>query len=698
MSENERRTIRPEDLNELRFLGEVQLAPDGQHIYYDVAYINQEKNIYQGEIWQLDINSKENRKLTAGPRRDSTPRLSPDGKRLAFLSDRAEDSKKQVFLLEPGRPGEAQQLTRFQGGVNGFIWSSDSRHLAILVETPDDAAKAAGFARPETAEAKRQREAREQEEKRIGGSPVVFDRLRLRADGRRSLIPGDAHVQLWLLDTSTTESEARQLTNDPFNVLQPAFSPDGQRLVFSSTRDRTQADLTAISDLWLIEPFAQEQGQGPRKLTSSQGPANGPVWSPNGSKIAFVGHTNPRDGSYMELNRVWVVEANESGAPKCLTHDLDRPVVNLINTDLRVFGETPLEWSADSRTVYFAASSEASVRLFAVPADGSATARPITPADRHIYSYSFAPAVGLVAFASASPACPGDIFVLSLEGGKAAPQQLTDLNHNWLTGRYLSEPETIAVASSDGTVQIEGWLLKPPGFDPAKKYPLVLQIHGGPHTSYGHSFYLEFQMLAGQGNIVLYTNPRGSIGYGYDFGAAIYNDWGHHDYDDIMACVDYVIKQGYVDEARLGVTGGSYGGYMTNWIVGHTDRFKAALTQRCVSNLVSMYTLSDIGYSFVESEFEGDIWSNPRIWERSPMAHVKNVKTPLLILHSEADFRCPIEQAEELFIALKKLGREVEFVRTPGEDHNLSRSGSPDHRIGRLHRIGNWFERHLKQS
>ncbi len=695
MSENAQSPVRPEDLNDLRFLGGVQLTPDGRQVFYDVYYVNQEKNLYQGEIWQMEVASGTARRLTGGPRRDSAPRLSSDGKRLAFLSDRSEDGKKQVFMLELDQPGEARQLTWMQGGVSGLVWSGDNRHLAVLSETPDDQTKAALWSRPESVEARHDREAREQEEKRIGGSPVVFDRLTLRADGRRSLIPGDAHTQIWLIDSTAPETPARQLTNGPFGVDQLTFSPDGQRLVFSSTRDQAQADFTCISDLWLIRPLAESSE--PIKLTTSKGPANFPAWSPDGKRLAFIGHTNPRDGSFMEINRVWTLELDEhdaEGEQKCLTTGFDYHTANLLNSDMRAGGETPLAWNRDGQ-VYFAATQGASLRLFEVPADGSRAPQPLTDATRQVYAYSFAPEAGQVAFAAADPACPGDLFIQPLTTQSVSPRRLTDLNREWLDGKYIAMPETIHIPSQDGTVEIEGWLLKPPGFDPSKKYPLVLQIHGGPHTCYGHSFYHEFQILAGQGSVVLYTNPRGSIGYGYEFAAAIYNDWGHHDYDDVMAAVDYVIDQGYIDPARMGVTGGSYGGYMTNWIITHTDRFKAALTQRAVTNLVSMYTLSDIGYTFIESEFEGDIWSNPRIWERSPLAHANKARTPTLMLHSEADFRCPIEQAEEFFIALKKSGCETELVRTPGEDHNLSRSGSPDHRIGRLRRIANWFEQKL---
>lgn len=688
--------LQPEDLTKIKFLGEVQISPEADRVYYDVYRINRDKNIYQGEIWQLDLASRQTRRLTAGSRRDSLPRLSPDGKKLAFLSDRPEDHKKQVFVLDLSTPGEALQLTQLQSGVTNLAWSGDSRYLAVLAETPDEAEKAAGWTKPETPEARREREEREREEKRIDGNPVTFNRVKQRADGRRALILGDAHVQLWLLDTQNPETAPKQITSGPFNVATPAWSPDGRRLVFSSTRDQRLADFSSTSDLWLIEPF--QDNPKPRKLTASRGPANHPAWSPDGTKLAYLGHTNPKDGSFMELNRLWVLDINAQGTPgeaRCLTSNFEKPVAQFLNSDLRGGTDTAPVWSYDSQEVFFAATSDASMQLYRVAADGSAEPRSLAGEKAHIYYFSFATKEGLVAYAKSTPLNPGDVFVQSLGQGQETARQLTTLNQDWLEGYHLAEPELITARSQDDKVDLEGWLIKPPGFDPAKKYPLVLEIHGGPHTAYGYTFYFEFQMLAGQGQVVLYPNPRGSVSYDKYFQSAIYNDWGNHDYHDIMAVVDKTIEQGYVDQNRLGVTGGSYGGYMTNWIIGQTDRFKAALTQRCVSNLVTMYTLSDISFGFVESEFEGDIWTNPLIWERSPMAHANKVKTPTLMLHSESDFRCPIEQAEEFYFALKRNGCEVELVRTPNEDHNLSRNGSPDHRIGRLGRIKEWFEKRL---
>jgi dipeptidyl aminopeptidase/acylaminoacyl peptidase/nicotinamidase-related amidase len=687
--------IQPEDLTRFKLLGDVQLSPDGGRVYYDVFYVNREKNIYQGEIWQTDLASGKSSVLTAGTRRDSNPRLSPDGKKLAFLSDRGEGNKKQVFVLGVTGPGEARQLTEMQGGVSGLAWSGDSRYLAVLAETPDDAAKSATWPRPETTEARQTREARELEEKRVGGNPVYFNRVKHRADGRRGLVPGDSHTQIWLVDTADSFATPRQLTAGPFNVATPAFSPDGAKLAFSSTRDQKLADFSSASDLWLIDPF--QANAEPRKLTGSKGPANHPAFSPDGTKLAFLGHQNPKDGSFQELNRLWVLDLAETGATgeaRCLTLNFEKPTAQFLNTDLRASADNAPVWSADGQEVFFAATSDASARLFRVPADGSAEPKSLAGDKAHLYHFSFAGKENLVAYAKTTPVIAGDVFVQSLDKSEDSAHRVTNLNE-WLTEVHLGEPELIVARSQDDRVDVEGWLIKPPGFDPSKKYPLVLEVHGGPHTAYGYSFYHEFQALAGQGQIVLYTNPRGSVGYSKYFQSAIHNDWGNHDYNDIMAVVDKVIAQGYVDETRLGVTGGSYGGYMTNWIISHTDRFKAALTQRCVSNMVTMYTLSDISFGFVESEFEGDIWTNPLIWERSPMAHANKVKTPLLMLHNEADFRCPIEQAEEFYFALKRNGVDVELVRTPNEDHNLSRNGSPDHRIGRLHRIQQWFLKRL---
>ncbi|MBX6342038.1 MAG: S9 family peptidase, partial [Thermomicrobiaceae bacterium] len=285
--------------------------------------------------------------------------------------------------------------------------------------------------------------------------------------------------------------------------------------------------------------------------------------------------------------------------------------------------------------------------------------------------------------------------VYATDGEGRQERAVSAVNADWLAEVTLAAPERITYLG-EGGVEIDGWVLKPPGFRPGVRYPLILEIHGGPHAMYGSTYFHELQVLAARGYVVLYANPRGSTGRGQEFVAAAMGDWGGVDYRDLMAGVDHVLSLGYVDEHRLGVTGGSYGGYMTNWIIGQTDRFKAAVTQRSTCNRYNLLGTSDLVWSYGPWEFRGYPWDEPEFHlERSPISYVRRMRTPLLILHSEQDYRCPIEQAEQLFVALKLLGREVEFVRFPNESHELSRAGRPDHRVERLRRIVDWFGQHL---
>jgi dipeptidyl aminopeptidase/acylaminoacyl peptidase len=278
-------------------------------------------------------------------------------------------------------------------------------------------------------------------------------------------------------------------------------------------------------------------------------------------------------------------------------------------------------------------------------------------------------------------------------------RQLTNVNEEFLKEVELSKAEPISWKAPDGW-ELHGWIMKPIGFEEGNKYPLVLEIHGGPHAMYANTYFHEFQMLAASGFVVLFTNPRGSHGYGQEFVNAVRGDYGGKDYLDIMSAVDYVLETfDFIDENRMGVTGGSYGGFMTNWIVGHTNRFKAAVTQRSISNWLSFYGVSDIGYFFSEWEVEGDLIDNAeKLWNHSPLKYVKNINTPLLILHGERDFRCPIEQAEQLYVALKRQKKPTKFVRFPEANHELSRSGNPKLRVDRLNYIKDWFVEHLAKS
>lgn len=349
-------------------------------------------------------------------------------------------------------------------------------------------------------------------------------------------------------------------------------------------------------------------------------------------------------------------------------------------------------WAPDGSALYFLASDSGSTHIHRVPAGGGEVSR-LTEGRFRISGLSISPDGSKLAYIKATATNPGDLYVSNADGSNE--QRLTGVNEEILSGIALSEPEPFWVESEDGS-KVQAWTLKPPGFDESTRYPMILQIHGGPHAMYAEAFMHEFQLLAAHGYVVVYCNPRGSSGYGEPFTRDTHLRWGETDMPDVMAVVDHVIEQGYIDESRMGITGGSYGGYMTLWVIGHTDRFKAAVTQRCVSNLFSFYGTSDVGWTLIGYEFGGPAWERREHYmQYSPITYVENMTTPLLIIHSERDFRCPIEQAEQVFISLKKLGREVEFVRFPDENHNLSRSGKPKHRIERLEHILRWFDGHL---
>lgn len=353
-------------------------------------------------------------------------------------------------------------------------------------------------------------------------------------------------------------------------------------------------------------------------------------------------------------------------------------------------------WSSDGKTLYVLASRRGASRVYAIPTSGSGPEpTTLTPGNVHVRDMSSDRSGKTLALLIGGPTRPQEVFVRSIDQN-AEVQRVTAVNDVLFETLELSEPEYLPYTGFEGW-PIDGWILKPPHFDPTKKYPLVLEIHGGPHTQYGYGFFHEMHVLAARGYVVLYTNPRGSCGYGYDFANAVRGAWGEKDSLDIMLGVDKLIEQGYIDTQRLAVTGGSYGGFMTNWLIGHSDRFHVAITDRCVTNMASMFGSSDIGWDLASDNLETTPWEHlDRYMHMSPLHYVQQMHTPLLIIHSEQDLRCNIEQAEQLFAALKWMGRDVKFVRFEGQSHGLSRGGHPHSRLERLRHITNWFEQYLK--
>lgn len=663
MADTESRRITSDDIYHLRLISEAQFAPDGQQIAYAVTTIEREKNDYRSSIYATNSDGSRTRRLTRADAKDGSPRWSPDGKHIAFLSNRVE--KPQIWLLRADG-GEAWQVTTFDEGVAGFAWSPDGQTFVAVSKAT---------ALPSDDDGQTADDAEKSDVKHI-------KKIRYKFDGEGFLDFKPKH--LWLVPAF--DGEPHRLTDADIDNTDPVWSPNGQEIAFVTNRSANR-EMNSVSEIWAIHAHGKEERQVAGGDTSS---VASPSWSPDGSQIAIIGNWHADAGGALD-NDLWVVGAG-GGDPLQVTAEHDRSIGDAAMSDVYAASATRPLWSPDAGTLYLLISSEGSTHVYSVPAAGGAP-KQITAGDRRISALSLAPDGKQIAYISGSASNPGDLFIADSNGKNE--KQLTDLNGDFLGGLSLSEPEEFTVKSPDGA-DIQGWIMKPIGFEPGRKYPMILQIHGGPHAMYSNAMMHEFQLMAARGYVVVYTNPRGSSGYGEDFTTYTHMAWGEMDMPDVMAAVDWAIDQGYVDENRLGVTGGSYGGFMTLWVIGHTDRFKAAVTQRCVSNLYSFYGTSDIGFTFGEYEFGGTPWEQrERLMKYSPITYVKDMTTPLLIVHSEEDYRCPIEQGEQVFISLKKLGREVEFVRFPNENHNLSRTGKPKHRIERLEHIVGWFDRHL---
>ena len=414
--------------------------------------------------------------------------------------------------------------------------------------------------------------------------------------------------------------------------------------------------------------------------------------------------------------------------PRCLTGEFEGGCSDWTNSDMTNEQMMPAPvWSTDCQTLYILAAQRGSTRVYVVDRDGAGKQPPtLTPGNMHVLDFSIDQSRNTAAILIENPTHVAEIFVSSISAPgeldfhplgerratiKAHPatphhsrpygrdsrelRQLTTFNDALFDELELATPEYMPYSGVDGW-PMDGWILKPRDFDASKKYPLIVEIHGGPNTQYGYGFMHEMQMLAADGYVVLFTNPRGSLGYGRDFALAVRGEWAVKDSLDIMAGVDAVIEKGYIDEQRLGVIGGSYGGFMTSWLIGHTDRFRAAVADRSVIDRFSFFGSSDIGWDFTDDDMEVAPWDDPERYMRmSPITYVKNIHTPVLIIHSESDLRCNIEQSEQLFAALKYLGRETLFVRFEGQSHGLSRGGHPKLRKERLRHIREWFEKYL---
>jgi dipeptidyl aminopeptidase/acylaminoacyl peptidase len=680
------RSITVEDLYEFVFLSRPRISPDGKQIAYVATEIEKRTHSYRSAIWMVPAAGGQARRVTAEPANAVDPVWSPDGKFLAFLSEREGEvsrasgteqkrlgkGKAQIWLL-PTDGGEARQLTFLSHGASAPVWSPDGRLVAFTAPV--------GPLDEETEDGKPLPKVR------------VIDRLWYRLDGVGFIYERRSH----LFVMPVTGGEPVQLTDGDWDDSDPAWSPDGTWLAFVSSREDDRWRMPS-PDLYTL---AIEYGKAGalRRLTDGQLSCSNPAWSPNGETIAFLGTRKWRSAGH--VNVFTVVAGSEQAISTNLTEAFEGSFQDWTNTDADARDEhlspAPV-WSSDGKKLFALASHRGATRVYALSATTSgANAQPavLTPGEVHVRDFSLDLAREQVALLVGNPSRPPEVYVCRASS-EAEVRQVTAVNESLFGQLALGTLEYMPYTGAESW-PIDGWVLRPPEFDPAKKYPLIVHIHGGPHTQYGYGFFHEMQVQAAHGYVLLFTNPRGSTGYGRAFAEAVRGAWGAVDALDILAGVDTLIGKGYIDERRLGVTGGSYGGFMTNWLIGHfPERFQAAVTDRSICNMVADFGSSDLGWVFADDEVEVAPWDDrDRYVQRSPLTWVKNMRTPLLIIHSEQDLRCNIEQAEELFAALKYLGREVLFVRFEGQSHGLSRGGHPALRLERLRHGLSWFEQHI---
>ena len=648
----DKRTFELDDLYSLKFVSDPQTAPDGSRVAFGVTLPDRDSDGYRTSIWIGGPNVTASAFTHGG--KDSTPRFSPSGGRLAFIRPDAETKAQIWIILMDG--GEPLQLTKSKLGVTEFIWSPDGSKIAFTEMTRLN-----------------------ETEDRKDHEPIHIANPVWKVDGRGIIVEHRRHLSVIVGAIAGPGAlEPVRLTEGDFDVSSLAWSPDSEEIAFSSALHPDRGH-DGSTNVFAIKATGGEK----RQLTDWEGGASVGSYTPDGSRFVFAGKLVPTKTGH---SRLFVVDV-AGGIPSEIHTDLDRNVM----VGGPGYPGAPPRITRDGKQIIFCARDGGATNAYAISIGGGKAQKLIGDASMTVAGLTISESV--IAFAAAGPSSPGDIYVCDLDGSSSGP--ITAINEEFFAGIELFVPERRTFTAPDG-VEIEGWVITGRASEPGPR-PLLLEIHGGPHNAYGPFFptaSLHRLELAAKGWDVVFINSRGSDGYGEDFFRALQAGWGTNDYGDFMTAVDVLIEEGTADPDRLALTGYSYGGYMTNWITGHTDRFAAAVTGGCVTNLFSQYGSSDFG-GFFSSEVEAEAFANRTLYsELSPISFVENVTTPMLILHGQNDDRCPLGQAEEWFTSLSRQRKTVEMVIYPGASHLFILQGRPSHRIDYSQRLVDWVTHH----
>jgi dipeptidyl aminopeptidase/acylaminoacyl peptidase len=649
------RRINARDLYALRSVADPNVSPDGRHLAYVVAQSLEDEDRLVSAIKITSLSGDEpEREIARRGAQLSNPRWSPDGDRLAYLSTEPEPAQVYVYSLDDA---QSTKITASARAVAEFCWQPDGQAIIYVSETDG------------------------QETNEHESDTIVIRSLAYKFNGEGIVEGRRKHLYRAAIGVDDVE----QLTFGSFDAVQPAASPDGQRLAFTVKR-MADRESHLESDVWLLDRASGNLS----RVTPGDGSYGNPTWSPDGARLAYSGHPIRPDGPFPVQERLFVLDLR-SGTHRQLMNELDRGPGGGSASDT-VF-HAPLNvlaWSVEGDEVLTLVPDGGNVSLFACGVDHGGVRVLHTAGE--IQSYCLAPD-GTCYVTRSSMTEPVELFVLD---GESAVSRITSENQRFAAEVRFGRVEDFWVESEPGA-RVNSWVVLPLDYDSSRTYPAIVAVHGGPHAMYSAGFYYWVQVLSASDYIVLMPNPRASTGYGQDWLAALQDDWGGADFRDVMAALDGMLERYSIDPTRIGITGESYGGYMTNWAITQTDRFAAAVTQNSSCNRYSLYGTADMVMMYSDREFGGSPYEVPQNYlERSPIAYVARARTPTLILHSENDMRVPISQGEEWFVALKKYGVEVEFVRFPGEHHMITRLGTPRHRIERVERTRLWFDRYLK--